>query len=40
MSQGLKTQLDLASGQSELFTSEMNATSFYKRKKFLSFTIK
>ena len=33
MSQGLKTQLDLASGQSELFTSEIGATSTIKEKK-------
>ena len=33
MSQGLKTQLDIASGQSELFTSEVNAIATRKEKK-------
>ena len=33
MSQGLKTQLDLASGQSELFTSELNSNVTRKVKK-------
>ena len=32
MSQGLKTQLDLASGQSEMFASELNATTSIKER--------
>ena len=33
MSQGLKTQLDLASGQNELFTSDINTTTIREEKK-------
>ena len=37
MSQGLKTQLDIASGQSELFTSEVNTIVSRKEKNYLLF---
>ena len=40
MSQGLKTQLDIASGQSELFTSEVNTIDSRKKKTIYYFTIK